>query len=222
MQIPFKLVGVGGIGFLLLFSASQAQALMTSPNFRIWADAVSSGGNRSTSAGFIATDTLGETPTGEDSASANFFLEAGLPAIFEEPVLLSTIGTDTATLSPNPLTTSTVSTATYTLTVSTNAQSGYTAQVLEDGDFRVGAETINDVTDGSVTPGVEEYGIRVTGTDAAFADDRAISGTPLTIASRTDWVTNTVATITHRAAISGATGGASYSHTVFYIIVGNF
>lgn len=210
------------LGFsLFFFGVYSANALMTSDNFSIWADSVASGGNRSTSAGFIVTDTIGEAATGEDSASANFLIDAGLPAIFAEPILLAELSDDSVELIPD-LSVGAVSAASYTLTVSTNNRGGYFAALTEDGNLRVGANDINDVADGEVTAGSEEYGVSVLGDDAAFVDDEAIAGAFLEIASRDDWVSESVTAVTHRAAVSVATNPGEYSHVVTYIVAADF
>lgn len=207
----------------VLFSASDSLALMNSASYEIWSDTISTGGNRSTSASYIVSDTIGEAATGEDQSSASFFLYSGLPAIFADPVLSVELSTNAISLSPN-LSTSDVSEGSYTLTVSTNAPFGYAAQVTEDGEFRNGGETIDDVSDGTVDVGDsdEEYGIAVSGTDAAFGDDQAISATPLTVATRTNWISGSETTITHKATLGSGIPAGTYSHTVTYVVIGNF
>ncbi|MBI4133106.1 hypothetical protein HY478_00680 [Candidatus Uhrbacteria bacterium] len=205
---------------LLFLEPGSAHALMTSANYRVWADTVSGGGNRSTSASYISTDTISESNSGEDPSSANFLLDAGLPAIFQEPIVTLTVSAAAITL--GDITTAAVSSASYTVTVTTNAQFGYTARITEDGNFRSGANDINDVLDGTVTAGSEEYGIAVAGADAAFAGDQPVSGTALTIATRADWITSSVTTVTHRAAAAPATISVAYAHAVTHTVVGNF
>lgn len=202
--------------FLFLSDNNIAFALMNSTNYQIWGDTVSTGGNRSTSAGYVIQDTVGEMATGENPLSTSYLLDAGFQALFPEPLLLMTISASTVALSPNPITNAAVSTGSYTVTISTNAPSGYTLSVVEDGDFRSGATPLTDVTDGTVTAGVNEYGISVSGSDAAFLDHRAVSGTPLVVASNISFISGNVSTITHHAATTGTATGA-YAHSVTYI-----
>lgn len=209
------------LAIIILGLPQTVLAFRSSTNFRIWDDSVGSGGARSTSTNYIVEDTIGESATGEDSSSTNFLADAGFPAIFEEPVLRITLSASAAGLSPNPSPTTTGSTS-YTATVATNADFGYTLQVTEDGEFRSGADSITDVSDGTITAGSLEYGIQVSGTDAAFSDDQAISSTPLTVASRTSPTTGTVTTITHQASVEFGTATGPYSHTVTYVAVANF
>ncbi|MDD5252220.1 MAG: hypothetical protein PHT12_06360 [Patescibacteria group bacterium] len=54
-------------------AANRVEAdVMQSTNFKIQTDTISIGGGRSTSAGFVVEDTLGDLATGEDMASASF------------------------------------------------------------------------------------------------------------------------------------------------------
>ncbi len=207
----------------LVVFVEPAHAFMSSDSFRIWADTVSSGGNRSTSTSFIAQDSIGENANGENMSSASFLAQAGLPAIFQEPVLLMTISVSALTLSPSPITASAVSTGSYTVTISTDASAGYTLTATEDTDFQFSAGVfIPDVTDGSVTVGAGEYGVAVSGTDASFSDDRALGTTALTVASRTSRTTSSVDTITHRVGVSGSSTVGVYAHTVTYLVMGNY
>lgn len=209
---------------VVLFYPLSIQATMSSSNYRIWSDGISSGGNQGSSASYGLEDTIGEAATGEGMLSTNYLSNAGLPSIFAEPVMLFDLSSSAVTFSPT-IQPSSVSTASYSFTVSTNARFGYTVQVTEDGDFRLGANNINDVVDGSVTTGSNEYGLAVSGTDAAFADDEAIpnpSGTPLIVARATSWGSGRATTVTHKASVTTGFTSGSYSHVVTYIAIGNF
>lgn len=209
----------------LLVFVEPANAFMSSDSFRVWTDTITSGGNRSTSASFITQDTISESATGENLTSATFLAQAGLPAIFEEPVLTMAISSATLSLTPSTFDVGSVSTGSYTVTVSTNAPFGYTLTVTEDAGLQNTQQAgtfIGDVADGVVTAGSSEYGVAVTGTDAAFADDRALSTTPLTIASRTSLTSGIVSTITHKVAISSGVSAGTYTHTVTYVAIANY
>lgn len=209
------------VSVLLLGISNNALALSTSTNFRIWADSVTSGGNRSTSTNFITEDSISESATGEDQASTNFLLAAGLPALFEEPVLRMTLSSSTASFAPTIAPTA-VSTASYTVTVSTNADSGYSLYASEDGALRSGPDSIGDVSDGSVTAGNSENGVAITGSGAAFTDDRALTGSLLLLASNTTRTTGTTHTLTHKASIVSGTPPGTYSHVVTLVVVPNY
>lgn len=209
------------LSILLLFPSNNSLALSTSTNFRIWSDSVTSGGGRSTSTNFITEDSISESATGEDPSSTNFLLAAGLPALFEEPVLRMTLSSSTASFSPD-ISNAAVSSASYTVTVSTNADAGYSLSIIEDGQLRSGPNSIGDVSDGAVTAGNGESGVAISGTGAAFTDDRALTGSPLVLASSTSRTTGITNTITHKASVVSGTPAGSYSHVVTLVVVSNY
>lgn len=102
--------------------------------------------------------------------------------------------------------------------------------MVDDGLFRDGANDINDVTDGTVGPvGTEEYGVALTGSDRAFADERATvslprtsPGTPRTIASSSTFGASRATTVTFKMTMSGSTVNGSYSHVVTFVSTPNY
>lgn len=121
------------------------------------------------------------------------------------------------------LTSSGVSSCNYTITTSTNSPDGYVTTIIEDGNLRSGANDINDVADGAVTAGAEEYGIGLTGADRSFVDDEAITGTALNIAlDATGPISAQLVTVAHKASITSSTLAGSYSHTVTLVSTGTF
>jgi hypothetical protein len=69
MKVTYPL----SLAFLLMSVAWGAHAdTMSSTNYMIWSDAVSIGGNKSSSTNFSAQDTIGESLSGENLASANY------------------------------------------------------------------------------------------------------------------------------------------------------
>ncbi|MCX6733891.1 MAG: hypothetical protein NTX63_03690 [Candidatus Peregrinibacteria bacterium] len=124
------------------------------------------------------------------------------------------------TMSFGTLSSSSVSAISHTITVSTSAAGGYVLYVSEDGNLRNGANDINDVADGAVTAGSEEYGLNTGYND--FTSDSAIASSQKIARSHSSPVTSEVTTCTYKASISGATTGASYSHIVDYVVTGTF
>ncbi len=221
----FVFLTVFSIVLMFIIGITQAKALMSSDNFRIWADTVDSGGNRSSSGNFIIQDSVSETTSGEIIGSASFLSQTGLPAIFEEPVMIMNVSSGTLTLNPSTISSASTSAGSYTITTSTNAPFGYTVRVTEDGEFRNAQNPglfISDVIDGAVTTGFAEYGIGITGADAAFANDRAVSNTPLIVATNNSFVTNSSVIVTHRASVSDSVSPGTFSHTVTYVAIGNY
>jgi len=88
-----------------------------------------------------------------------------------------------------------VSSASTVATITTDSFTGYTLSIGS-----VSGTVLTAVSDGAVTAGSEEYGMAVSGADAAFADDRGVSA-GLALASANSAVTSREATLTFKAAI---------------------
>lgn len=139
-----------------------------------------------------------------------------------EPSFTFTISTSTCAL--GTLSTAATSSCSYTATTTSNASDGYITSMVAASKLVSGSNDIDDVTDGAVTATAEEYGIRVTGTNAAYATstDMLVPLTTTTIASDGSGPINQATTITHIAAISGTTLAGSYSQTVTLISTGTY
>lgn len=131
-----------------------------------------------------------------------------------EPTFTFTISTSTCAL--GTLSTTATSSCSYTATTTSNAEDGYVTTILANDNLKDGTKDIDNVSDGAVTPTSEEYGIGLTGTDRAFADNQAVaSSTAQTIASDTTGpITSQWIIVTHIAAISATTPAGSYTQTV--------
>lgn len=130
------------------------------------------------------------------------------------------------------LTTAAVSTGTYSVKVGTNAQTGATLQVKDDGDLRSASLQIDDITeDTTVAAGTEGNGIAVTaGTGwtetSPFNDDDtpttssnqtvATTAAPVAVSGTTD------VDITHRVAVSNVTQSANYSQIMTWTATATF
>jgi hypothetical protein len=104
--------------------------------------------------------------------------------------------------------------------------SGYSIQILEDGQLRVNEQTIDDVTDGSVTIGSEEYGGRSSDSTVANStfdtQDTAISSIAQEIVTNSTFVFDERSYLTLKTAISSSTQPGNYSQTLTFIVSGNF
>lgn len=126
--------------------------------------------------------------------------------------------------------TTTVATGSYDVNVGTNAGSGATMSIAEDGNMRNGANDINDVVEGNtVTANTEGYGVAVVATanwseQGDFTDDDTpIATGPTTVATSAGPIDYTdELAVTHRAAISAATLALTYSHIVTWTATANF
>jgi len=158
--------------------------------------------------------------SGMTASSGTYELRGGFEA--QEKGILS-MNLSSNSLNLGTITTAAVASSDLTVTVSTDSETGYTLSILEDGNFRAGANTIDDVADGDVTAGEEEYGIAVSGTDrdsGLAAGDLAL-GASMDIASSVGGVTSRVTTVTFKASRAEATNAGSYSHQVSFTLTVN-
>jgi len=189
-------------------------AEMNSGNFKIKFDSLNVGGrDYSSSSNFFVEDTAGEQGSGQNRSN-NFSSDSGYRGtLVVDPLFSFSLSTPSCAL--GTLTTTTIQTCSYVITTSTNAFNGYVTTLTEDGNLRTNnGAFVNDIVDGVVTVGVEEYGIGLTGTHRAFTDDRALTSTALIIASSAVAVSNSVVTITNKASISALTEAGLYSQII--------
>ena len=127
--------------------------------------------------------------------------------------------------------TTTVVTGNYDVNVGTNAGSGATLTIDDDGAMRNGADDIDDVVEGNtVTAGTEGYGVQVV-SDGSWTEQGNFTDDDTPIADSAESVAVTAGpisisgddvTITHRAAIDSTTKSLTYSHIVTWTATGNF
>jgi hypothetical protein len=134
-----------------------------------------------------------------------------------------------------------VNTCQYDTTVTTNASSGYTAFVRDDGNLRNLTNDINDVAGGTTDPGTEAYGVAtsdtdpvditavVSGADCTTAnggtdpvDALALTTSDQSYATEGAPVDSDVVTLCHSASIAGLTPAGAYAQTVTITVVGNY
>ena len=207
--------------FPLIREAKTSLAYMSSANYTNWMDSFNVGGEEtSSSASYQLQDTLGEMGTGPIS-SASYGNQGGFRQIEANPILTFSISNNSIDL--GTLNIASVDSDSHTVITTTNSAGGYTTTIVEDGNLRSGANDIDDVADGTVTAGNEEYGIRTSGAQGQMnGADTAITSTVQTVASYSGYINASTTTITYKAAISTSTATGTYSHTVTYISTGNF
>jgi len=116
---------------------------------------------------------------------------------------------------------SSVSTSIVGIQVSSGSDGGYAVMIASDGNLHDGATAIQNVSDGSVTAGAEEYGAR--SSDSSLADSTFDTmDSPLTdeyqdIADTSTPATNARALLTLKGSIDGGTPNGSYSQTLTLI-----
>ncbi|MBI5037578.1 MAG: hypothetical protein HZC01_02660 [Candidatus Kerfeldbacteria bacterium] len=126
--------------------------------------------------------------------------------------------------------TTTVGQGNYDVNVGTNATSGATLQIAEDGNLRNGANEIADATENdTIVAGTTDYGIAVA-SDGGWTeqgnfndDDTPIPTGPATVATTAGAVayTNDV-TVTHKVAVDSTVPALVYSHIVTWTATANF
>ena len=126
------------------------------------------------------------------------------------------------------LDTASVSTDTTNFDVTTNASSGYTVTITEDGNLRDGGNDVNDVGDGTVTAASEEYGVSTDETDSVDIaltsgnNATAIDATNKSAATQSGPISSDNTVLTFHASISLTTNPGNYTHTTTMIATGNF
>jgi hypothetical protein len=214
--MKFAIIPVAALLGLLWISPLNAE--MTGATFDIISDSFSF-----TSVDEISGETFEVFSTGGElgatsTEGASFVLRGGFQAQDQ-----SILGYDinVASLNLGELSQDSVSTANMTVTVSTGSDTGYTLSVTEDGDLRSdGGDTINDVTDGTVTAGQEEYGMRTSGPDGLLSTDRGISGN-LDVASSNARGTSRVTTISFSASQGTVSRPGAYRHILTFTVTVN-
>ncbi len=131
-----------------------------------------------------------------------------------------------ASVSMEELSVSAVRAAVIGFNVTAAVTGGYTVQVASDGLLRSGANTIDNVADGTVTAGSEEYGGR--SSDTSVTDSTFDSAdTPFTTSYQPVVDVDTASFeqrtfLTLKAAMSTETTNASYAQTLRLILSPNF
>ncbi|PIT86276.1 MAG: hypothetical protein COU33_04085 [Candidatus Magasanikbacteria bacterium CG10_big_fil_rev_8_21_14_0_10_43_6] len=221
MKYPFSvrvllLLFVGGISFASPYSLSAA---MSGGNFNIYGDVFSSFGDSLTTGGSYALFETGGESGSNNINGGTFTLRAGFQAL-EQGTASLTLSTTTVSL--GQLSAAAVSTATVTTTVRVDSSSGYALTIAESGDLADGAKDIDDVADGAVTAGSEEYGIKTAGGDGQLAADTALTGGSLTVASSNAAANGSATPVLFSASIdNSSTLQGSYTHTVTFTLTAN-
>ena len=193
--------------FAILFSLTlpiPTSAVMTSTNYYIYADTIDTGGILSTSSAYRIQDTIGET-SASFTTSSSYIIHGGFQGS-EQGSLSLTFSASAVGL--GSLTTGAVASGSSIATITTDSATGYSLSIGS-----VSGSSLASVSDGTVTAGVEEYGVAVSGTDSAFVTDQGVTA-GLVLASFNAPVNNSQTTLTFKAAISGASSAGAYSQTV--------
>ena len=207
------------------------------------ATASGTGANQITNPGSSGSNTIAVAGTMTDSGSLAVpimtFDQVTVSATVD-PTITSLLSASSCAL--GTLTTAAINTCTYSNTVTTNAASGFTSTIQDDGELRTsGGDNIDDETgDGDIDVGTEEYGVSsddttavtISETDGSGCDGTnpegatALDGTAQSYATHTGPVdtgdADEVTNLCHAASISPITPAGSYSQIVTHITTGTF
>lgn len=135
----------------------------------------------------------------------------------------------TANSASLPLTTpthTTVATGVLMWESTNDVPTGYAAYIVEDTDLLSGSESISDVSDGTVTAGVSEYGARAS--DASLSSstfdtrDTGITSSPQLVASQSTTSFYVREYVTLKLGVSTSQQGGAYAHTITLLFAGNY
>lgn len=120
-----------------------------------------------------------------------------------------------------------MATAMVGFNVTADVDDGYTIQTFDDGNLRSGAQDINDVTDGTVTIGVEEYGGRSSDTSVSGStfdtQDTAFTTSFQLLVEETQGGFERRSFVTLKATVTPETPqNNTYAHVLSFIMSGNF
>ncbi len=201
-----------------LFSPTVLNANMSGGNYEIYADSIGVSEAHVASGGDFGLFGTGGESFATSTAGGAYVLRGGFQAL-EKGILEMAL--DANTVNFGTLNTISVTERDLVLTVGTDSHTGYSVTVSEDGNLRDGSDDINDVVDGAVTAGSEEYGIATDdGGDGLLTQDEAITN-GLAVAATNGEVNNRTTTITLKAAVSPSTVDGSYSHDLTFTITVN-
>jgi hypothetical protein len=131
-----------------------------------------------------------------------------------------------SSISLGTLSATAVSTVIVGFDVSSEIDSGYVVQVYSDGNLRSGANDINNVADGTVTVGAEEYGGRSSDTALSGStfdsQDTAFSTAYQDVADEPSVAFASRNFLTLKASMSGSTPNATYGQILSFIVSGNY
>ena len=210
------------ISLVAFWRAPLSLALMNSESYINWMDSLNFGGEETSfSASYKIQDTLGEIGTGKITSTSYAGL-IGFRQAEADPKM--TFDISKTSIDFGTLTTNAVSSDSITITTTTNAVNGYVTTIHEEENLKtVGGADIDDVADGTVSPGAEEYGVRTSGAAGQMnGADTAITISPQAVALYSSWVNGSTVTVTFKAAISSMTAAGAYAHSVTLISTGRF
>lgn len=131
-----------------------------------------------------------------------------------------------ATLALGQLSDSSVRTGIVAFEVSVDSSSGYVVQIADDGNLRSGSSDVDDVSDGAVSEGAEEYGARSSDSSLATStfdtSDAPVTTTYQDLVTASSVSMSSRSFVTMKSSISTASTAGTYAHVLSFIASGNF
>jgi hypothetical protein len=175
------------------------------------------GGSQVSGVGKVISKTASDLTLDQIQTDGTLSLDGSNDLVYALDNLSSSLGT---------LNDSSVTTSLIGFNVSADVDNGYSVQMMEDGDLRDGANDIDDVADGSVTAGSEEYGASAsdgTLSSSTFdTQDTAITQSFQEVATEGDNSFESRHFVTLKAAIDSSTPDGNYGQTLTVIVSGNY
>lgn len=193
--------------FGMLLASGPVYCDMISPDnsFRIYADAIDTGGTISTGGVYSLQDSISE-PIATSTTGGIYEVRGGYQAMTSSSISMSI---SSASLNLGDLSVNSVSSASTIVTITTDDESGYALSIAS-----LSGTSLNAVAgDNVVTAGVEEYGVALSGADRIFTNDNAVVA-GLGISSSSTPVNASATTLTFKASIGPATVAGNYSQTI--------
>lgn len=209
-----RLVKIFFITSLIILLPNIVGAAMSSTNYYIYSDSLDYGGSLATSTSYNLQDSVGSEVGMGNSTSTSYQVKAGYQGV--------EFGTLTLSLNSNSVdlgqpSAGTVVTGSVVATVDTNSDSGYTLSISG-----VSGTALSAVSDGAVNGagGIDEYGLAVSGSHAAYGDDRAVAN-GLVLSSFTGAAANVPTTLTFKAVRKADSPAQTYSQDLTLTLSAN-
>ncbi|MEK9131099.1 MAG: hypothetical protein AAB429_03215 [Patescibacteria group bacterium] len=110
--------------------------------------------------------------------------------------------------------------------VTAASDNGYSVQIADDGNLRSGSSDVDDVSDGGVSVGSEEYGGRSSDTSLASSTfdtaDSALTTSLQPVVTEASAAFDDRHFFTLKAAVSNSTAGGTYTQVLTVVATGNY
>lgn len=198
---------------LIVLSPNIVWGAMSSTNYYIYSDSLDYGGGLATSTSNNFQDSVGSEIGLGNSTSTSYQVKSGYQGVEFGTLTLSL---DSNSVNLGQPSAGTVATGSVVVTIDTNSDSGYTLSISG-----VSGTSLAAVSDGAVNGagGSEEYGLAVSGSHAAYADDQAVTN-GLVLSSFTGGTVDQT-TLTFKAVRKADSVAQTYSQDITLTLAAN-